>query len=316
VSATAAAARTRAPYTVHLALAVVSLLFGGNYFAAKIAMREVAPPALVVLRAWGTTAILFAWMSAVRPSVPRSPLSRKDLVQLFVLSVLGASINQYCFLEGLSRSTATNAGIIFMINPVLTMAFAVLLKRETASPRAMLGVALGVVGATLMIVPRGGFDMSARAAGGNALLVLGSVTYALYLVLARPILARLDPIRVMSWVFLFAGLTILPIGLRDLSTLFGTGLSPAGLGAVLYAVVGATVIPYVLNTWALARVQSSIVSVYILIQPVVAAFLGYTFLGETLAPNAALAAALVLAGVALTAWRPAPAEAPAPPASR
>ena len=48
-----------------------------------------------------------------------------------------------------------------------------------------------------------------------ALLLLGGSSYGLYLVLTRDILSRHDPLRVISWTFVLAALTVLPIGARD-----------------------------------------------------------------------------------------------------
>ena len=142
--------------------------------------------------------------------------------------------------------------------------------------------------------------MARRAAVGNALLLLSGASYALYLVLTRSILARLDAIRVVSWTFLLAALTVLPLGLPSLSAVHPSEISRTGWASVAYVVIGGTAVPYLLNNWALARVRSSIVAVYVLLQPVVAATLGLIFLHEQFGPHTALAAALVVAGVILS----------------
>lgn len=288
---------------VHGALALVGLLFGANYVIAKIAMREVSPIDLVIVRTWGAAALLFgaSWMR--RRRAPAAPLRPADFAQIFLFSLLGASINQVCFLEGLTRSTATNAALVFVLIPVLTLAIAVLLRRERASVQGAAGIGVGLAGALLLILPRGGATFGAGAAAGS-LFLLGSVSsYALYLVLTRPILARHDALTVVSWVFLFAALTVTPLHVGALSHLFAGGLSPAGWASVAYVVVGATAVPYLLNSWALARVKSSVVAVYILVQPVFAGLLGRVVLHEPLAPHTAVAGSLVVAGVVLSTWR-------------
>ena len=98
-------------------------------------------------------------------------------------------------------------------------------------------------------------------------------------------------------------LTVLPFGFGGLRQLVASGLSPAGWASVAFIVVGATVIPYLLNTWALARVQASVVAVYILVQPLVAGGMGRIVLGEQLGPHAVIAGTLVTLGVLLSVWR-------------
>jgi len=298
------ASGSRTPLLVHAALFAVSLLFGTNTVVAKVALREITPIDLVVFRTAATAAVLFGVSRLLRGDAPPpAPLTRPDLARLLLYSLLGASINQLCFLAGLARSTATNASLMVVAVPVLTLAFALALRRERASLTGLLGIALGLAGALLLIVPRGGLEIARRAAVGNALLLLSGASYALYLVLTRSILARLGAMRVVSWTFLLAALTVFPLSLPTLGTLHVSRISGIGWASVAYVVIGGTAVPYLLNNWALARVRSSIVAVYVLLQPVVAATLGRVFLHEQFGPHTALAAALVVAGVILSTWR-------------
>jgi drug/metabolite transporter (DMT)-like permease len=291
------------PLLVHAALFLVALLFGANYVVAKVAMREATPLDLVVIRTWGTAAILFAGSRVRRRPAEARNLSAGDLGQLLIYSLLGVSINQVCFLAGLARSTATNASVMLVSIPLLTLAVAVMLRRERPSVTGVLGITVGLIGALLLVIPRGGVDLTSRAAAGNLLLLFSGSSYSLYLVLTRPILARHDPLRVTRWVFLLAALTVTPIGIGGLRGLLASGLSGAGWASIAYIVIGATAVPYLLNNWALVRVRSSVVAVYILLQPVVAGSLGRIFLHEAFGPHTAMAASLVVAGVLLSAWR-------------
>ena len=292
----------RTPLLVHGALFCVSALFGANYVIAKVALREISPLELVAIRTAGTAALLFAAGILWRRSA-RDTLGAKDFGQLFLASILGVSLNQLLFLEGLARSTATNASLMLVCIPLLTLAFAVLLRRERATTTGVLGIAIGLSGALLLIVPRGGVDTTSRATIGNLLLLAGGSSYSLYLVLTRSILARHNPLRVVSWVFLLAAITVFPFALGGLRSLTMSSISATGWVSVAYVVVGATAVPYLLNNWALARVKSSIVAVYILLQPVFAGSLGRIFLHETLGPYTLIAAVLVITGVLVSGWR-------------
>jgi drug/metabolite transporter (DMT)-like permease len=288
---------------VHGALLLVALLFGINYVAAKLALREVGARDLVVIRTAGAAAILFA-VSGLRPSGPGlHKLTSGDLARLFLYSLLGASINQLFFLEGLARSSATNASIMVVLVPLQTLLFAVLLRRERATLAGAAGIAVGLSGALLLILPRGGVDLSAGAATGNLLLLVSGASYALYLVLTRSILARVDALRVIAWVFLFAALTVLPFDIDGLRALRHAQLTPTGWASIAYVVLGGTVLAYVINAWALARIKSSVVAVYIFAQPVIAGTLGRIVLHERLGGHAAVAALLIAAGVLITGWK-------------
>jgi drug/metabolite transporter (DMT)-like permease len=288
---------------VHGALALVGVLFGANYVVAKVVLREVSPLDIVVIRAWGTAALLFGVSWLRRDPAPSPRLTASDLAQLFLYSLLGVSINQLCFLQGLSRSTATNAALVLVAIPVLTLTIAVILRRERATLTGVTGIAIGLTGALMLILPRGGVEMGAAAAVGNLFLLGSATAYALYLVLTRPILVRHDPLRVVSWVFLFAALTVTPLDVGGLRAMFAHGFSGTVWVSLAFMIVGATAVPYLLNNWALVRVKSSVVAVYILLQPIIAGVLGRIFLGEQLAAHAAIAAVLVVTGVILSGWR-------------
>lgn len=291
------------PLLVHAVLLVVTLLFGANYVVAKVALREVSPSGLVVIRTWGTAILLFGASHLWRKQTMRSKLGLADFRELFFYGLLGVAINQTFFLEGLARSTATNASLMQVLIPVLTLAVAVLLRRERASLMGVIGIGVGLTGALLLILPRAGVDVSARATTGNLLLFVSGSSYATYLVVTRRILARHDPLRVVSWTFLLAAVVVTPVGANAVRDLFVSGASALGWASILFVVVGATALPYLLNSWALVRVKSSIVAVYILLQPVIAGALGRIFLGDQLAPHTAIAAVLVVAGVILSGWR-------------
>ncbi|MCC7194345.1 MAG: DMT family transporter [Gemmatimonadaceae bacterium] len=311
VSVTKPSLSLRRPPTwlVHAALLLVQLLFGVNYVAAKVALREISPLGFVFFRVWGTAAILGTALLS-RPGRPAAPrLRSRDYWQLFIYGLLGISINQTAFLEGLARSSATNASIILVTIPVVTLAFAVFLKRERATAADLAGITLGLAGALVIILPRGGMTLSSSAMLGNVLLLVCSAAYSLFLVLTREIVARHDALVVATWMFLFAGFTIAPIGYPGVRDAVVAGMTPVGWASVGFVTIGATAVPYLLNTWALATAKSSTVAIYVLLQPVVAAILGRLLLGETFGTMAALAVVMIVAGVLVSAWGHAPAPA-------
>jgi drug/metabolite transporter (DMT)-like permease len=72
---------------------------------------------------------------------------------------------------------------------------------------------------------------------------------------------------------------------------------------VLYIAIGATASPYLLNAWALARVNPSTVAVYVYLQPLIGFLLAVIFLGENIDLKFVVAASLVFVGVFLATWR-------------
>jgi drug/metabolite transporter (DMT)-like permease len=107
----------------------------------------------------------------------------------------------------------------------------------------------------------------------------------------------------MMWIFIFASTICLPIGAVSLWTIDVSAVSSYIWWLVLYIAIGATAGPYLLNAFAIAKVEASTVAVYIYLQPIIGFLLAAYFLGESFGVGFWIAAISVFAGVFL-ATRP------------
>jgi drug/metabolite transporter (DMT)-like permease len=114
-------------------------------------------------------------------------------------------------------------------------------------------------------------------------------------VLARPILQRRPALVVVAWVFFFGAVAVAPLALGETWVPRGVGVGP--WLALAWILVFPTVIAYLLNLWALARVEATTVAIFVCLQPLLTAVLAWAMLGERLEPASAAMGALVLAGV-------------------
>jgi drug/metabolite transporter (DMT)-like permease len=289
------------------ALLLVQIVFGIHYLAAKIVVETIPPRTWAVLRV-GSAALLLLVLAAVL----RRPLrfSRRDLGRLAVFALLGVVINQVCFVEGLHRTTPTHSAIINTTIPIGTLLFAVLLGRERLDVSKTLALAVSFAGVMMVVHPhRAAFSSSTLA--GDLLTLANAASYALFLVLSRRLLARSDPFAATAVLMGFGSLGILAIGAPGLGA-FRPSAVPGSIWALAaFIVVFATVLTYFLNYWALARVESSLVALFIYIQPLVATALSAAVLGERPEPHVLAGGALVFAGVYLSLRSGTPAPLPA-----
>lgn len=281
---------------VFAVLVLVQLFFATLAIAGKIALREMSSAGLVLARVGGAALVFFVLHRAM---VREKIRERRDYFLLALFSVLGVSLNQLLYLEGLDRTTATTAQMFIVIGPAITLALGMMRGSEQGSPLKWLGISLAAAGALTLIatVPAGNRI-------GNVMILVNVVIYSMYLVLTRGIVKRYHPLTVITWIFAFGTLALIPIGaaplVRDLP-----GLSSAGWLAVLWIIALPTVAAYYLNVWALQHVESSMVSTFVYLQPVLTAILAVAILDERpsirLIPSALLIAAGV--GVAIRAQR-------------
>ena len=278
---------------MHLALVAVQLMFASLAIAAKIALREIPPFGLIAFRAPAAALILIAARLFVRPW---ERLAARDLPVVALHALLGIVANQLLFIAGLSRSTATNAVVIGATIPVFTVGVAVVLKREAATPAKILGLAVAFLGALTIV--GGGFQAGGRVLVGNLLIVCNSLSFSIYLVISRPMLARYKTITVITWTMVFGALGVLPFGVRDLTT-HAPMLSVSAWLAMAYIALFPTVGTYFLNGYALRRAPSSLVAIYVYVQPVIGALLAATFLGERPTVFVGAGGALIALGIFL-----------------
>ena len=144
-----------------------------------------------------------------------------------------------------------------------------------------------------------------NGAGGSGKTVERYITgntasYAAYLVLARPTAQAIGSSAMVTWVFAFGALEALPLtGPALLAADFGA-IPTWGWASLAFIVLGATVGTYALNAYALARAESSLVAVYIYLQPLVSAAAAAFFLDQHLTGRTLLAGAIIGFGVYLS----------------
>ena len=281
---------------VHLALIAVQVLFASLAIAGRFVLPHFPAGALVCFRVLGATAVLFIVNAAGRDQWVRD---RGDLGRLAVLGLLGIAANQTLFLYGLQHTTAINATILVTTVPIFTVLGSVLTGREPASSLMFAGVALAALGAVYLIGPDR-ISLAPDVTLGNTLIVLGMICYAAYFVYSKSVVSRYDPITVSFYVMLFASLGVLPFGVSALHDARLSAVSGTVWGWVLYIVVFPTILTYLLNIWALQRVSSNVVAVYIYLQPLFAAAVAPRLLrGEQLTARAATAGLAIFAGLGL-----------------
>ena len=283
---------------VHLALIAVQFFFASLTVVAKFVLPSISPAGIVFFRVAGT-AVAFGILHRV--TVRERVTDRRDLAALVLLALLGVVTNQLLFLEGVKRTTAINTNILVTTMPAFTLAIALALGFERATWSKLGGILLAAAGAIYLIGPDR-IRLDPTTAFGNALVASNTASYAGYLVLARRLLRKYQPLTVVTYVFLIGAVIVTPIGLVALR---GVDLFSIPRGALLglaYIVVCSSACAYYLSIWALRRTASSLVAMYVYLQPVMTVGAAPVILGERLTPRAAVAAVVIFGGLALATW--------------
>lgn len=284
---------------VALALTLVQIFFGLHYLAAKGVLEHVPVRSWAAIRVVAAAAVLFvlAWRARVR--IPRS---RADLAQLSVYALFGVAINQVCFVEGLARTTPVHSSLVNTTIPVGTLLFATFARHERFTALKVVSLALSLTGVLLVLRPDAG-SLGGGQLLGDLLTLVNALSYSFFLVISRRYLARTDPLGATAMMLALGAIPILLFSVPDWRG-FAPAAVPAGTWALAaFIVVFPTAAAYLLNSWALARVESSLVALFIYLQPVVAVTLSAALGTGTPSWLDLAGGALIFAGVYLTVNR-------------
>lgn len=286
----------------HISLFLAQVIYALNYSIAKDLMPDhIKPLGLVMMRIAG--ACLLFW--SVSFLLPKEKLHKGDLKKMAVLAVFGVAVNQGLFIYGLSLTKPINSAIIMISNPIAVMLFMIFFLKEKLTTIRITGLAFGVIGALTLLLFKGSFVLGSETIAGDVMTLANSLSWAVFVVMAKPYMQKYQTVTVMKWIFLFGCVYMLPFGLSDLIKVEWDNLSGQVILAMVFVVVATTFLAYLLNTYALKFLSSSVVSMYIYFQPFLATIIAVLFGKDEITLIKAVSAGLIIAGVYLASKKPA-----------
>ncbi len=276
-----------APAAILLAAALWGIigLWNRNLLAGGL-----SPTAIVAVRNFGGMALLAAVMALREPGALR--VRRSHLKYFFGTGVVSIMLFTVCYFTCQQRSSLAVASVLLYTAPAFVVVLSALLWRERITGRKLLALVLTLVGCACVC---GVFSGGQPVGPDGILLGLGAgFFYALYSIFGRYALTHYSPLTVTVWTFLFAGpVSLLLLRPGELAALTSPGMALLAAGLVVFS----TVLPYLLYTWGLARVESGKAAILASLEPVVASLAGVLVFGEPMGILTAAGILCVLAGV-------------------
>jgi O-acetylserine/cysteine efflux transporter len=285
---------------------LITAIWGFNFVVVKVGTAEVPPLLLAALR------FLFVAFPAVFFVAP--PRAHWGWVAGYGL-FLGVGEFGLLFTAIKLGAPAGLSSLILQAQAFFTALLAALFFRERLDLRSWLGMLIAASGLALI-----GWQGSVPGAWGGhfaaalAMLLLAALMWGVANILAKRI-GAVGPINMLAWSSLAVPLPLLALsfGLEgpDAMVRALTSLSPSSIGAIVYLVVLSTFVGYGAWNHLIVEYGAGRVAPYSMLVPFFGVSAGAIFLGERFTEVHALAAALVMVGLALHAWRPQP-ERPSP----
>ena len=163
----------------------------------------------------------------------------------------------------------------------------------------MLGILLGLTGSVILIVGSTSSGSSTASLSGDLLICINVVSYSFYLVYVKSLMKKYKPLTVIKWVFLFGLIALLPVTFKDVWHTDWQSITVGNWLAISYVILFATFGTYLLNIYALKRVNASMVGFYIYFQVIVNTAISVMLKIDTLDTVKVVSCLLIFAAVFL-----------------
>jgi drug/metabolite transporter (DMT)-like permease len=283
----------------HLGLLSANIFFSINLSAVKYltANHFVHPFGINLIRV-SVSAILFWILYLAKPV--KTKIDRADLPRFILCALTGIAINQMLFLKGLSLTYSIHAVLLMLSTPILITIFAAFLLREMISGLQVIGLALGVGGAVLLIALGKNTGSGDNVLLGDTLILVNAVSYTFYFIMVKPLMLKYNPVQVTRMIFTLGFFVVLPFGWTEFTDISWTSLGWVEYSCLGLIVLGGTFLAYLFNVYGIKVLGASITGMYIYLQPIFAAIIAMIFLKESLEWYKVLAGVFIFVGVYLS----------------
>jgi drug/metabolite transporter (DMT)-like permease len=276
-----------------LAFAAIYFLWGGTFLAIRIAVLQIPPFFTAGLRFFVAGALLYAFMRLRGQPAPSAVQWRS--IALTALCMFVATYGALFWAEQYVPSGITS--VLEATLPITTIAFEVFIFRQQPFRWRMLAaVVLGFCGVAWLLIKN---DQQSFTALPCIVILAGGTAWSLGAVLTRSMPRPTSLPLAAGAQMMLGGAVLLALSQAtgELQPLPHISLR-AGL-ALLYLIVGGSLLGFTAYVWLLARMPATRVASHAYVNPLVAVALGYFAAGEVLTTRMILASALVIASVFL-----------------
>jgi drug/metabolite transporter (DMT)-like permease len=281
---------------IAVALAIVYLVWGSTYLGIRVMVEHLPPLASAGWRYLAASVVLGALLIA-KYGWRRLVATPRQLAGCAALGVLLPALGNGVVSTGESMGAPSGiAALIVAAVPLWIIVYRVIAGDRPQS-RTVLGVLIGFAGLVGLIAATGiGGELKV-----TPLLIIGFATvcwsFGSWSMPRLPLPA--DPFVVTVYEMLFGGVALTIMALVDGQNVIPEGGTPRAWIAWAYLVVFGSVVAFTAYVWVLDKAPISLVATYAYVNPVVAVFLGWIILSESVTPAILIGGAVAVAGVAL-----------------
>jgi drug/metabolite transporter (DMT)-like permease len=277
-------------------LVLVALIWGVNFPIVKFGTSLVDPLAYNGIRVALAAVLLTAVVSIGRAPFPAA----RTIMALLALGVLGNGIYQFLFVEGIARTRASDAALFVAASPAFIALIGRMLGVERISARGAVGIALSIVGIALVVLGTATAAAGQASLLGDALVLAGSLSWALYTVLLKPYTHEVPGMQLSAFTMIGGAIPLFAVAWPAIATAAWRTVPALGWAALAYSGVFALVVAYYFWYRGVRVIGPTRTAMYSNLQPVVAVLVAWPMLGETPTPWQVVGAVCIIGGLLLT----------------
>jgi drug/metabolite transporter (DMT)-like permease len=276
---------------------VVVGLWASTFIVTKATFAQISAPAFIFARFALMILLALSVLWVRRPAGQRG-IRRADWGHFLLAGLGGYTFYQLGFTLGLERTSPFSASLLIAMVPLFTVL--ILAARGERTPlAAWLGIGVAVVGVGLFLADKratGGTDASVA---GDLLALGAAVSFAVYGIVNRPLVARYRPETYTAYALTAGCLPLLAVTAPAALAQDWGRVSVAAWIGVVYMVIFPVYVAYMLWNFAIARRGVATATTFSLLVPIVSGGLSALIFGEAFGPPKLLGAALVLTGLVI-----------------
>lgn len=282
---------------IPLVFALATLIGGSNAPIVKFAVSEIPAIIFVALRAAIALVI-------ITPFVLKKlrPLPIKNYFPLVLVNLLFA-VNWLTFAIGVQQTSVIMSQLIYVPTSLIVGVLSFFILGRKLAKNQLWGLSLTITGALILILGyQSGQNLTFGTPFGNFLIIIGMLSWSLYLVLSDRFSKIYSPLVIIFSNFAVSALFASALVSQDQMSMnfnFAT-LNKNGFVSLLYVGVFSSAIYFYLNQWLVKHTSAFISSLQLYPVTLIAGILGVIFYGEKPTLSIIIATLLIISGVFLS----------------
>lgn len=278
-----------------LLMLLVILIWGLNLSVIKISLREIPPMSFNGIRLLLSSFLLIISILITEKSLS---LKKEHLPKIFLLSIIGYTIYQLLFIEGINLTTASNTAVILGTSPIVISILSSYFKHEKIKAIGWAGIILGFIGLYIVVTEKtNGLHISQKTFKGDLLLFFAVLLWSYYSVASKPLLKIYSPLKLTGITMGIGSILFFPFSFNSLKSISFQSVSFNAWFWLFYS--GAFALSFSLVIWFISvkKIGNSQTAMYSNLQPVFAIIFAHFILSENISRNLVIGTIIIFSGI-------------------